>query len=122
MQCIIFDSDRADARLIGIEYVITARLFATLDDEEKKLWHSHNFEARNGLVMAPGVPRAVELQYLGLWSETYGKNFHTWQIDRQDSAGLPLGIPKLMMAPCQYVFCLLFLIYRAVTPMPDGAM
>src|SRR3546814_14239781 len=62
--------------LMGVEYVVTARLFATLDDEEKKLWHSHNFEARHGLVMAPGVPRAVEQQYVSLWANTYGKNYH----------------------------------------------
>ena len=43
-QCIIYDSDKPDARLIGIEYIISRRLFQTLPEEEKKLWHSHKFE------------------------------------------------------------------------------
>lgn len=29
------------ARLIGIEYIITERLFRELPEEEKKYWHSH---------------------------------------------------------------------------------
>ena len=43
-QCIIYDSDKPDARLIGIEYIISRRLFQGLPEEEKKLWHSHKFE------------------------------------------------------------------------------
>lgn len=40
-QCVIYDSDEPNAKLIGIEYIISAKLFAGLPDEEKKLWHSH---------------------------------------------------------------------------------
>jgi hypothetical protein len=47
-QCIIYDSDKADARLIGIEYVIDESIFKTLPTEEKKLWHSHKFEVESG--------------------------------------------------------------------------
>lgn len=38
-QCVIYDSDRPDARLIGIEYIISEELFNQLSTEEKKLWH-----------------------------------------------------------------------------------
>ena len=55
MQCVIYDSDRKDARLIGIEYVITARGFNALPAEEKKLWHSHAYEVKSGLLAAPGL-------------------------------------------------------------------
>jgi len=55
-QCLIFDSDQSDARLIGIEYVVSSTLFSQLPDEEKLLWHSHAFEAKNGLITAPGTP------------------------------------------------------------------
>lgn len=47
-QCVIYDSDKPDARLIGIEYVIDESVFVTLDHEEKKLWHSHKFEVESG--------------------------------------------------------------------------
>lgn len=43
-QCIIYDSNKADAKLIGIEYIISRKLFETLPMEERKYWHSHEFE------------------------------------------------------------------------------
>lgn len=45
-QCIIYDSANNNARLIGIEYIISRRLFESLPEEEKKLWHSHSYEVR----------------------------------------------------------------------------
>jgi len=44
-QCIIYDSGDKNARLIGIEYIISRRLFESLPEEEKKMWHSHTYEA-----------------------------------------------------------------------------
>jgi hypothetical protein len=41
---LIYDAPTNPARLIGVEYMITPRLYETLDEEEKKLWHSHDFE------------------------------------------------------------------------------
>lgn len=35
------------SRLIGVEYMITSRLYKTLDKEERLLWHSHGYEARS---------------------------------------------------------------------------
>jgi Protein of unknown function (DUF1264) len=37
-QCVIYDSNKKDARLIGIEYLISEDLFNSLDDEEKQFW------------------------------------------------------------------------------------
>jgi hypothetical protein len=52
-QCVIYDSDKPDARLIGIEYIISRRLFQGLPQEEKKLWHSHKFEVGVGMACRP---------------------------------------------------------------------
>src|SRR5690606_24689309 len=44
-QAIIYDGNGEDAKIMGIEYIIISeRLFKTLDEEEKKLWHSHHYE------------------------------------------------------------------------------
>ena len=43
----------------------------------------------------------VEHPYIEEWGNTYGKNFHFWQIDKPDHT-VPLGIPQLMMAPVKY--------------------
>ena len=55
-QCVIYDANRPDAKLIGIEYIVSRKLFATLPDDEKKLWHSHDYEVGSGALIAPGVP------------------------------------------------------------------
>lgn len=94
-QCVIYDSASPNARLIGIEYVISEKLFLQLPPEEQRLWHSHEFEVKGGLLTAPGIPQAVENQLMGELVRTFGKTFHTWQVDRHD---FPFGVPQLMMA------------------------
>src|SRR5258708_26376593 len=43
-QCIIYESNAKTARLLGVEYIITDRLYHTLPDEEKKYYHAHTYE------------------------------------------------------------------------------
>ncbi|KAK3680201.1 hypothetical protein LTR78_000578 [Recurvomyces mirabilis] len=102
-QCILYDSDKADARLIGIEYMIKPHLYEKLDAEERKLWHSHVFEVKSGMLIMPapkGVPDAVweiaENKEMEEVVVLYGKVFHLWQTDRGDE--LPLGQPQLMQS------------------------
>lgn len=93
-QCIIFDSNQAGARLIGIEYIISEDRFRRLPDDEKRLWHSHHYEVKSGTLVAPGIPEIAEHAYFTDLVSTYGKTFHNWQVDRDD---FPYGIPQLMM-------------------------
>jgi len=95
-QCVIFDANHEQARLIGIEYIISERLFQQLPEDEKPLWHSHHYETTSGLLVMPGIPNPVETVAMRMLASTYGKTWHTWQIDRGDT--LPLGIPRLMMS------------------------
>lgn len=53
IQCVIFDGSRKDAKLMGVEYVISAALFAGLPPDEKPLWHSHVHEVKSGQLVAP---------------------------------------------------------------------
>jgi len=96
LQCVLYDSDKKDARLIGIEYIVSARIFASLPADEKKFWHSQNYEVKSGALTAPGADEAAEKDLMKVLIGTYGKTWHTWQVDRGDK--LPLGIPQLMMA------------------------
>ncbi|KAL4418775.1 hypothetical protein ABPG77_001642 [Micractinium sp. CCAP 211/92] len=95
-QCCLFDSDQRGARLIGLEYIISERLFRELPEQEKKYWHSHRYEVGSGLLVAPRVPGLAERQDMQKLIGTYGKTWHTWQVDRGDP--LPYGPPQLMMA------------------------
>jgi hypothetical protein len=94
-QCVIYDSDQANARLIGVEYIISEALFTRLPAEEKKLWHSHRYEVMSGLLTAPSLPDGAEKKLMAELVNTYGKTWHLWQVDRGDQ--VPLGLPKLMM-------------------------
>ena len=94
IQCAIFDGNTRGARLIGIEYIVSERLFQTLPDDEKRLWHSHHYEVSSGALVAHGIPVAVEHELMKKIITTYGKTWHTWDTHRHD---LPVGIPALMM-------------------------
>ncbi|KAF4270568.1 hypothetical protein KXW98_006057 [Aspergillus fumigatus] len=100
-QCLIYDSTKPNARLIGVEYMISPRLFETLPSEERKLWHTHEFEVKSGMLIMPapaGVPKpaweAAETSEMREVILLYGKTYHFWQADRGDP--LPLGAPQLM--------------------------
>jgi hypothetical protein len=95
-QAIIYDGNGEDAKIMGIEYIISERLFKTLDKEEKKLWHSHHYEVKSGTLIAPGIPDAVEHELMEQLVSTYGKTIHTWHTDQQRE--LPIGSPMIMMA------------------------
>jgi hypothetical protein len=81
--------------------MISPRLYNTLDAEEQKLWHSHVFEVKSGMLIMPkpaALPEAVwevaENKEMEEVIQLYGKVYHLWQTDRGDR--LPLGPPKLM--------------------------
>ncbi|KAI9728370.1 MAG: asparaginyl-tRNA synthetase [Chrysothrix sp. TS-e1954] len=113
-QCLLYDSPDRKARLIGIEYMVTPRLYETLPASERQYWHSHVFEVKSGMLVMPGptlssayvTPSPVKVPGLeSIWEqaetqemkqvvELYGKVYHLWQTDRGDK--LPLGEPKLM--------------------------
>lgn len=95
MQCVIYDGNRKDAKIMGVEYIISERLFKGLPDAEKALWHSHVYEVKSGQLVAPHIPRAAEHQLMEKLIHTYGKTWHTWHTDKHKE--LPLGVPQLMM-------------------------
>ncbi len=94
-QAIIYDGNTRDAKIMGVEYIISERLFATLPEEEKKLWHSHHYEVKSGELIAPGIPEVAEHELMEKLVSTYGKTIHTWHSDQERT--LPLGSPMIMM-------------------------
>ena len=95
IQCVIYDGNMKDAKLMGVEYIVSERLFRSLPAEEKKLWHSHVHEVKSGQLVAPGLPEPAERALMSKLVATYGKTWHTWHTDQQKT--LPLGVPQLMM-------------------------
>ena len=95
VQCVLFDGPVPEARLIGVEYIISEPLFEALPPEEKPLWHTHFYEVKSGQLAAPRLPGGAELQLMDKLRTSYGKLWLTW--DTAQESRLPLGIPKLMM-------------------------
>ncbi|HEX6639409.1 MAG TPA: OBAP family protein [Steroidobacteraceae bacterium] len=95
IQCALFDGNGDDAKLIGIEYIVSGALFASLPKDEKRLWHSHLHEVQSGQLIAPGIPQVAEHELMEKIAGTYGKTWHTWHTDAGQN--LPLGVPMLMM-------------------------
>lgn len=80
--------------------MITPNLYETLSEDEQRLWHSHVYEVKSGMLVMPNssVPELAwnkaehkEMEHI---VKLYGKTFHLWQTDKNDK--LPLGEPKLM--------------------------
>ncbi|PON69170.1 hypothetical protein TorRG33x02_259970 [Trema orientale] len=97
LQCAVYDSDDMSGHLIGVEYIVSDRVFENLPLDEQKLWHSHAYEVKSGLWVNPRVPEMLGKPELENMTRTYGKFWCTWQVDRGDA--LPMGAPALMMSP-----------------------
>lgn len=93
MQCVLYDGNTAQARLHGIEYIISATLFESLPEAERAYWHPHNYEILSGALRMPGLPDVAEQATLRGKINSYGKTWHVWMTGvhgRQPDA-LPLG-------------------------------
>ena len=95
IQCAIYDGNVKDAKLMGVEYIISEKLFTGLSEQEKALWHSHVQEVKSGQLVAPGIPEIAEHELMKKLIRTYGKTWHTWHTDLDKD--LPRGMPQLMM-------------------------
>jgi len=87
-QCLIYDSHEKDARLIGIEYMVPREVYDTFPDSEKKLWHSHEYEVKSGMLILPKPAdkteeewEAAELEAMKEIISLYGKTWHFWEVD-----------------------------------------
>lgn len=78
IQCVVFDGDTRDARLTGVEYIISERLFESLPENEKRKWHPHNYEILSGTLIAPGLPEKAERALMRRLMNSYGKTWHLW--------------------------------------------
>src|SRR5262245_24241152 len=97
-QCVIYDTAGKGARILGVEYIISDKLYQGLPDEEKKYYHPHAYEVIGGLLIAPGMPAEDEKKFMAGLITTWGKTWHTWP---DPKAPLPMGEPLLMWSAGQ---------------------
>jgi hypothetical protein len=90
---VIYDRYGANAKLLGVEYIITDELYRTLPDSEKKYYHPHAYEVLAGQLIAPAFTQDEEDKLMKFLVTTWGKTWHTWP---DPSTPVPLGEPLLM--------------------------
>ena len=62
--------------------------------QEQKYWHSHVYEVQSGMLYTPEGPTTVDMPHMKHLINTYGKTWHTWQVDKDP---LPLGTASTAM-------------------------
>lgn len=92
-QCVLFDGIGKNARLVGVEYLISDAAYRKLPDTEKKFWHAHTYEVLGGGLIAPMMTPAEESKFMGIVLTTWGKAWHTWP---DPSNPIPVGEPLLI--------------------------
>lgn len=58
---------------------------------------SHVFEVQSGMLFQPAGNAKADLPHMEMLLNTYGKTWHTWQVDRGDK--VPLGMPFHCLLP-----------------------
>jgi hypothetical protein len=96
-QCALYDGNTREARLHGVEYIISEKLYQTLPADERPYWHPHNYEILSGTLRMPGLPDAAEGEALKKKMNSYGKTWHFWKtgVFGENADALPLGSPHL---------------------------
>ena len=97
-QCTLFDGNGAGARLNGIEYIISAKLFDTLPPAERAFWHPHNGEILSGQLIAPGIPAIAEKELMRKKMNSYGKTWHVWNTGHEGMPADQLPFGSAMLA------------------------
>lgn len=92
-QCLLYDSCESNAKLLGVEYIISDRLYRELPADEKPFWHPHTYEVLAGGLVAPEMDADEETKFMKALLNTWGKTWHTWP-DPQTQ--VPMGEPVLI--------------------------
>jgi hypothetical protein len=77
-QCLLYDGTGPDARLIGVEYLVSDDLYRKMSAEERAYWHDHEYEVDAGLLRSLTQSGEDEKATLAKVRTLHGKVFHTW--------------------------------------------
>jgi Protein of unknown function (DUF1264) len=93
-QCVLYDGTGPDAKLIGIEYLVSEALYQKMPPEEKVYWHDHRNEVDAGLLKSLTQSGEEEEKTMAAIRPLWGKVFHTWAVGKS----YPVGPPRLFWA------------------------
>ena len=90
-QCLLYDGTGPDARLIGVEYLVSDPVYRSMPEEERAYWHDHKHEVDARLIRSLTQSGAEETVTLAKVRTLWGKVYHTWT----SGSTYPEGPPKL---------------------------
>jgi hypothetical protein len=92
-QCVLFDTTGKNAKLLGVEYIVSDAVYRKLPEAEKQYWHAHTYEVLGGGLIAPGMTPDDEMKFMKMVMTTWGKAWHTWP---DPKSPVPVGEPLLI--------------------------
>ena len=90
-ECQLYDSDKPDARLIGIEVIVDKDTWKKFTRKEQALWHYHKIEIPKVEAVLPDVSPEESAKIIKGMEETYGKVYILWNPMKKE----PLGKPQV---------------------------
>ena len=85
-QCLLYDSVGKNARLLGVEYIVSDEIFQKLPDVEKRYWHPHTYGVLGGGLIAPAMKPEDEMAFMKGLLLTWGARRGT--LDRGPRQGV----------------------------------
>jgi hypothetical protein len=75
---LLYDGPGPDARLIGVEYLVSDEVYRRMPAEERLYWHAHHGEGEAGFPTSPTYSSSEGRAALGAGRPLWGKVYHTW--------------------------------------------
>lgn len=91
-ECQLYDSDDKDARLVGVETVVSTDTWKGFDASEQAQWHYHKEEIPKINAKLPDLSSEEAAKVVETLKETYGKVYLLWDPAKSD---LPIGQPSI---------------------------
>lgn len=91
-ECQLYDSDKSDARLVGVEVVVPTDIYNKFTAGEKGNWHYHKEEIPKVNAKLPDLSSDEAAKVVKTLEETYGKIYLLWNPVQGD---LPIGNPSI---------------------------
>ncbi len=92
-QCTLFESDEPNAKLIGVETIISPQLYAALPEAEKTNWHYHETEIPQVDAVLPGLSEKEAREVVASLEDTYGKVIIFWKPNEPAPIGISITRP-----------------------------
>jgi hypothetical protein len=75
---LLYDGPGPDARLTGVEYLVSDEVYRRMPAEERLYWHAHRCEGDDGLLSRRTQSRSEERATRGEARNLWPKVYHTW--------------------------------------------